>query len=93
MSTAARGVGEATQQSDDVRRAESALAALETERRQLESDLDRDLDLMQQKFDPNRIELDPTEVPPRKSDLNVGDPLILWMPWQINADGRQRPLY
>ena len=93
MSTAARGVGYATQQSEDVRRAEAALSTLEAERRQLEADLDRDLNRLHEKYDTDQIELEPTEIPPRKSDLNVGEPLLLWLPWQIDSDGRQLPLY
>jgi hypothetical protein len=25
--------------------------------------------------------------------LNVADPLILWMPWQVDPQGREQPLY
>jgi hypothetical protein len=93
MSTAARGVGYAAQQSDDVRRAEQALEDLENERKQMELDLESDLDRLHEKYDTQSIEMEPTEIPPRKSDLNVADPLILWMPWQVDPQGRERPLY
>lgn len=92
MSTAARGVGYATQQSEDVRIAEAALAQLESERKQMEVDLARDLQLLDEQHDPGRIELEPIEVPPRKSDLNVSTPLILWVPWQFDASGHAEPL-
>ncbi len=59
----------------------------------MEADLDRDLDQLHEKYDIDQIELEPTEIPPRKSDLNVTEPLLLWLPWQIDSDGRQLPLY
>ena len=93
MSTAARGVGYAAQQSDDVRRAEQALEDLENERKQMELDLESDLDRLHEKYDTQSIEMEPTEIPPRKSDLNVAEPLILWMPWQVDPQGREQPLY
>mgnify|MGYP001813224875 CR=1 FL=1 len=93
MSTAARGVGYAAQQSDDVRRAEQALEDLENERKQMELDLESDLDRLHEKYDTRSIEMEPTEIPPRKSDLNVAVPLILWMPWQVDPPGREQPLY
>lgn len=93
MSTAARGVGHATEQSRDVQRAESAMSTLKDERRKLEVDLDRDLQQLHQKFDLSDVDLEPIEVPPRKSDLNVTRPQILWMPWQVDSEGHERRLF
>jgi hypothetical protein len=93
MSTAARGVGYATQQSEDVRIAEAALEDLESQRKQMETDLQRDLQLLEEKYDTGQIELEPKQIPPRKSDLNVSKPLILWMPWQLDAAGAAQPLF
>lgn len=93
VSTVARGVGYATQQSDDVRRAEEALQGLKDERSTLDDELRDDLDALNEEHDTNKIELESIEVPPRKSDLRVDDPLILWTPWQIDPSGIASKLY
>ncbi|MDF1842365.1 MAG: ATP-binding protein [Rubripirellula sp.] len=91
-STVARGVGYASQQGDDVQRAENALRAIHDDRVRLDADLASDLDRLHREFDPSRIELQPQEIPPRKSDLKVGYVMIVWIPWQIAADGESMPL-
>lgn len=91
-STVARGVGYASQQGDDVQRAENALRAIHDDRVRLDADLASDLDRLHREFDPSRIELQPQEIPPRKSDLKVGYAMIVWIPWQVAADGESMPL-
>ncbi|MFK8110557.1 MAG: ATP-binding protein [Rubripirellula sp.] len=93
VSTVARGVGYATQQGDDVRRAEDAMRVLEDDRDELNEALEEDIDTLKEEYDTDRIELDETEIPPRKSDLKVETPLIVWMPWQVDASGIAAPLY
>lgn len=93
VSTVARGVSYASQQGADVRRAEEAVEQLEKEKKELQRDLEEDLDKLRDKFDIDNVELEETDVPPRKSDLKVDDPMILWMPWQIDRDGFASELY
>ncbi len=92
ISTVARGVGYASQQGDDVKRAEQALQLLEQDKRELRDALEKDLDALNDKYDSDSIELESTEVPPRKSDLRVDDPMIVWMPWQVEPPGVASPL-
>ena len=92
VSTAARGIGYASQQSSDVARAERSLQLLDTDKQNLHRELTRDLDHLQQKYDIRKIKLEPQQIPPRKSDLKVETPMILWRPWQIEADGNESPL-
>ena len=92
VSTAARGVGYASQQSSDVARAERSLQLLSTDKQNLHRELTHDLDDLQQKYDISQIKLDPQQIPPRKSDLKVETPMILWRPWQIEANGNESPL-
>ena len=93
MSTVARGVGYASQQSEDVRRAERAVRELEDDRRDLEDSLQEDLDELHEKYDVDKIELIPTEIPPRKSDLRVEDPMVVWTPWQVDSAGIAHRLF
>ncbi len=93
VTTVARGVGYASQQGDDVRRAEQALAVLSEEMRELKASLEEDLDTLNDEYNTDKIELEETEIPPRKSDLKVEDPVIVWQPWQIDSSGIASKLY
>ncbi len=93
MSTVARGVGYASQQGSDVRRAEEALEMLQEDREELKDALDEDLDALKDEYDVDNIELEATEIPPRKSDLKVETPMIVWTPWQVDSSGIASTLY
>lgn len=91
-STVARGVGYASQQNADVHQAEAALQLLERDKDDLREQLEQDLDDLQAEYDLHHIELEPLQIPPRKSDLKTEDPIILWTPWQIDPAGIASPL-
>jgi len=93
VTTVARGVGYATQQGSDVRRAEESLVLLDQDRSELQRDLERDLAELRGRYNAEYIELDETEIRPRKSDLNVEDPIIVWTPWQVDSTGIASPLF
>ncbi|TWU08253.1 ATP-binding protein [Stieleria varia] len=93
VATAARGIGRATQQKDDIRRAEEALEMLQSDREELEAELARDIDDLGKRFDIDLVKLETTEIPPRKSDLKTEDPFILWTPWQVDSSGIASPLF
>ena len=92
VSTVARGVGYASQQSSDVQQAERTLQLLDTDKKQLHKELDLELEELRAQYDINKIELEPVAIPPRKSDLKTEMPIILWRPWQIEPDGTTSPL-
>ena len=92
FSTAARGLGYASQQSSDVVRAERSLQLLDKDKQRLHRELIKDLEELQQKYDISQIELEPQQIPPRKSDLKAETPIILWRPWQRREDGTESPL-
>ncbi|WP_182866730.1 ATP-binding protein [Rhodopirellula sp. JC639] len=91
--TAARGVGRASQQADDVRRAEQALKDLHGDIKDLEDELEQEIEELAKACDIDKIELDTTEIPPRKSDLKTQDVFILWTPWQVDSTGIATPLF
>lgn len=93
ISTVARGVGYATQQGGDVKRAEEMVAIIEGEMQELEDALKEDIDALNDEYDTDEIELDETEIPPRKSDLKVETPVIVWLPYQVDSSGIASPLY
>ncbi|PAY20597.1 ATP-binding protein [Rhodopirellula sp. SM50] len=91
--TAARGVGRATQQADDVRRAEAALKELHADIKELEEELDEEIQDLAKRCDIDKIELETTEIPPRKSDLKTEEVVVVWTPWQVDGNGIATPLY
>jgi hypothetical protein len=94
MTTVARGVGYASQQGRDVKHAEAALKLLKDDRRnELQESLEADLDALNREYDTEKIELEPIEIRPRKSDLKIADPMVVWTPWQVDSAGITSPLY
>lgn len=93
MSTVARGVSYASQQGSDVKRAEEALQMLGEDLKELEEALEEDLDALAEEYNLDDIELEATEIPPRKSDLKVETPMIVWMPWQVDQSGIASKLF
>ena len=93
VSTAARGASRAAKQRGDVGRAEETLRQLALEMTELDVELQEEMAMLGEQFDERNLELHESKIAPRKSDLNVSDPLILWMPWQIDAAGIATPLF
>ncbi|MEM9368382.1 MAG: ATP-binding protein [Planctomycetota bacterium] len=93
MSTAARGASRAAQQKGDVQRAEAALRDLEIDREDLDAELQQEIDSLTEEYDIERLELDTLTIPPRKGDLKVNEPIIVWTPWQVDSKGIAAPLF
>ncbi|MCA9140688.1 MAG: ATP-binding protein [Planctomycetales bacterium] len=91
--SAARGVGRASQQKDDIRRAENALEKLHEDIQELEDELRDEIERLAEECDIDKIELETTEIPPRKSDLKTEDVVVLWTPWQVDSSGIATPLF
>ena len=93
MGTTARGFGRASQQKDDIRRAEDALQLLHEDMENMERELHDEIEELASEFDVDNLKLDSMEIPPRKSDLKAEDVVIVWTPWQIDEDGIASPLF
>ena len=50
----------------------------------------KDLDLS---FSPSHVRLEPLELKPLKSDIEVDKVSLVWLPWRINASGSAEPVY
>ena len=93
MSTAARGFGRASQQKDDVRRAEQALDLLHEDMEELDRELRIDIEELGDKYSIEQVEMESIDIPPRKSDLKTQDTIIVWTPWQVDRSGIAAPLF
>lgn len=64
-------------------------AALE----KLAHDEQNELALLEAPLPPAVVPLTKLDVPPRKSDVDVDDVLLVWLPWRTASDGRTTPAY
>jgi hypothetical protein len=89
--TAMRGMGRASREKGDVAR---AAEALETERQRLETleaEFRREIESVRDAADPAALEIERTEIGPRKSDIAVERLTLTWIPWRLRADGVALP--
>ena len=93
VGTAARAGTRAIAQKDDIGRAELALQELAVEQTELDERLSDEIDELTMKFSDREIELEEVNVAPRKSDLKVSRPIVLWLPWHVDADGIATPAF
>lgn len=93
MGTAMRGAGRAAQQKGDVSRAEDQLEQIAIDMQDLDAELNEELEALGEKYNVDDWELDTTVIPPRKSDLKVDDPWLIWTPWQVDSTGIAMPLF
>jgi hypothetical protein len=77
--TAARGLGRASRERGDVKRAEERVASEEQKLKDLEKDLEERLATLRREHDPASLELEVLEIPPRKSDLSVERLALAWL--------------
>ncbi len=77
-SAAAKSVGRASKERDDVRHAEADLEAVRSQVAELEAELAEELRSLEGSFDPARVPIEVAEVKPRKSDLAVEDMVLVW---------------
>ncbi len=74
-------------------RAEQRLEDKRIDLEELEDELQEALTDIEIDFEPNNLELEKIEVPLRKSDTSVDPIQLVWLPWQIDANGASRPAY
>ncbi|MGV3484890.1 MAG: ATP-binding protein [Planctomycetaceae bacterium] len=92
-SAAMRGASKARQAKSDVDRAEDAMRQLQLDLADLNHEIETSLRQIATRYDVASIELEELSIPPRKGDLKTTPPILLWTPWQVDAQGIPRPLY
>ena len=74
-------------------RAQQRLEEKQIDLEDLEEELQQEMEQIEFNYEPANLELEKTEVPPRKSDISVDQVQLVWLPWSIDADGISRPEY
>jgi DNA helicase HerA-like ATPase len=78
--TSMRSASRSARQQADVAHAEESLASLEERRRQLEDEVNDELERIRIETAPERLALEEIEIPARKTDIAVDDVVLAWVP-------------
>lgn len=92
-STAARSVGRAAKEHDDIGRAKEALEIQHQKYAELEAEFQQEIDELEEPIRPEDLEIEAYPVRPRKSDLMVNEVSFAWLPWSVDSTGISQPLY
>lgn len=93
VTTAARSAGRAAEQRADMKKAEQQLKEYQLDMDDMNARLEAELQDLVNSFEVKNLELETILVPPRKGDLKISEPTIVWTPWQMTPDGAAVPLY
>ncbi len=91
--TAARGVGRAAREKSDIGRAVDSLEVLQQKLAGLEGEFEIEVSRLQDRLNLESFELEEVRINPQKSDIEVTDVVLLWMPWRLDKDGIGEPLH
>jgi hypothetical protein len=87
VTSAARSASRIGRESQDVERAGDTLEGLKEKLAALQSECETETEQLTRSLDAANVALRRVELPPRKSDLAVGEVALLWAPWRRGADG------
>jgi hypothetical protein len=76
--TAFKGVGRSVKEQADVARAEETLEAIRADQRELEAELTREIDALEERWVLRREDLEEIPARPRRSDVQVERVVLLW---------------
>jgi hypothetical protein len=91
--TSMRSASRAADQRGDIKRAEDNVEAIADDLKQLEAELQKQVDQITADYSEPNLATEPYPIRPRKSDLSVDDVTVLWLPHQMSADGSLIPAY
>jgi len=79
-SRAARGLGRASKQARDVKRAERKVQEYQDRLDAIEEECRSEIETIRQTMDPLQLELETIELKPRRTDIDIRQIAILWIP-------------
>ena len=77
----------------DIGRAEERLGTLKQKMKQLQEQIEQDVQKIDTVYQPGQLEFEALEVRPRKSDIEVQPITVVWTPWLVDAAGIAEPAY
>ncbi len=91
--TAARSASRAYYEKQDIERAREKASTSRERIAELEKSLEREADLLAQRFDPVGEKLEEIIIRPKKTDIDVRWWGLLWMPFWTKEEGGQEPAF
>jgi hypothetical protein len=92
--TAARSIGRAADERGDIARAADRVEQVRARRAELEARCAAEIAEIDARYRASaEAALDELRVAPRKGDLEVEPPILLWTPWRVGADGTATPAW
>jgi len=91
--TSMRGFGRAAREKEDIGRALQEVEVIRDKLEDMERKFREEAARLQGEFGPDDITLREIEIRPRKTDIWVEDPALVWAPWKVNRDGIAEPLF
>ncbi|MFH1755290.1 MAG: ATP-binding protein [Candidatus Latescibacterota bacterium] len=91
--TTVRGMGRASRQAGDVRRARESLQTLLGKKQELSDRFEREADVLEDRFDAELEDSQTIVLKPRKSDIDVRAFALAWLPYRKSARGEREPLW
>ncbi len=92
-SSALKGVGRSMEQGKDVDRAEGDLETLQQGLAELNAELERELAVLAERYDPQSQPLETLTLRPKKSDVTVRRLTLAWTPWRTAKAGGREPAW
>lgn len=92
-SSSATAARQAATERGQAQRAKLKLDAATQALDELEQERDAALESLREQFDPERLDLDRVEITPRKSDIEVGEVTLVWLPYAVDSEGKLLPAY
>lgn len=91
--TSMRSFGRASKEKDDIGRAEENLDELQVKYEDLEADFDEQVNELTEKLSVENLDLEELAVTPRKSDIDIEEFSVCWLPWRIDSSGIAEPAW
>jgi len=91
--TSMRSASRAMNQRGDVSRAQAEVDSLVEDLKELEVELEGQVDQLSESLSVEQLVLEQYEIKPRKSDIAAEDIVLLWLPYQVHVDGKHEPAF
>jgi hypothetical protein len=89
--TAMKSASKIGKEAADVGRASESAEVIQQRLNDLQSQFDQEVAALQADVDPSHLDVQKTQIRPRKSDISVGTVGLCWIPWRRADDGTLEP--
>ena len=93
VASAAKGAGRSSQQQSDVARAKQTVEVKEQKLKDLEAELQEQVDALEERLDPATEVLDTVAIKPKKADITVDLVALAWAPHWVDETGIATPAW